>query len=93
MSKKLSKIIGLNLQKFDEIVAKGDEFHIQKARLLPFYKAGDEMALTSIFLSGVRLIREFRNEIFRTINLSRSNHLRIYTEVEFLLFDKKEWMV
>lgn len=89
MSKKLSKIIGLNLQKFDEIVAKGDEFHIQKARLLPFYKAGDEMALTSIFLSGVRLIREFRNEIFRTINLSRSNHLRIYTEVEFLLFDKK----
>jgi len=89
MSKKLSKIIGLNLQKFDEIVAKGDEFHIQKARLLPFYKAGDEMALTSIFLSGVRLIREFRNEIFRTINLSRSNQLRIYTEVEFLLFDKK----
>ena len=47
MSKILSKIIGLNLQKFDEIVAKGDEFHIQKARLLPFYKAGDEMALTS----------------------------------------------
>ncbi len=89
MNKKLSKIIGLNLQKFDEIVAKGDEFHIQKARLLPFYKAGDEMALTSIFLSGVRLIREFRNEIFRTINLGRSNHLRIYTEVEFLLFDKK----
>ena len=77
------------MQKFDEIVAKGDEFHIQKARLLPFYKAGDEMALTSIFLSGVRLIREFRNEIFRTINLGRSNHLRIYTEVEFLLFDKK----
>jgi hypothetical protein len=42
MGKKLSKIIGLNLQKFDEIVGKRDEFHMQKARLLPFYKAGDE---------------------------------------------------
>ena len=85
----MPKIIGLSLQQFDEILANNKEFHLQKARLLPFYKAGDEMALTSIFLSGLRLIREFRNEIYRTINLSRSSQLRIYTEVEFILFDKK----
>ena len=89
MSSKPTKIIGLSLQQFDEILANNKEFHLQKARLLPFYKAGDEMALTSIFLSGLRLIREFRNEIYRTINLSRSSQLRIYTEVEFILFDKK----
>ena len=89
MNSKPTKIIGLSLQQFDEILANNKEFHLQKARLLPFYKAGDEMALTSIFLSGLRLIREFRNEIYRTINLSRSSQLRIYTEVEFILFDKK----
>ena len=47
------------------------------------------MALTSIFLSALRLVKEFRNHIFKTIGLSRSNFLRIYTEAEFVLCDKK----
>ena len=47
------------------------------------------MALVSIFLSALRLVKEFRNQIFKTIDLSRSNHILIYTEAEFVLFDKK----
>ena len=89
MSNKPTKIIGLSVQQFDEIVTKGNEFHVQKARLLPFYKPGDEMALTSIFLSGLRLVREFRNEIFSSLNLRMSNQLRIYAEVEFILYKKR----
>lgn len=88
MSTKPTKLIGLSLQDFDELISKGKELHLQPARLLPFYKPGDEMALTSIFLSGLRLIKEFRNHIFYTIGLSRSNQLRIYTEAEFVLFNK-----
>ena len=33
MSKNLSKIVGLNLQKFEEIVAKEDEFNVQTASM------------------------------------------------------------
>ncbi len=47
------------------------------------------MALTSIFLSALRLVKEFRNQVFQTIGLSRSNRILIYTEPEFLLFDKR----
>ena len=47
------------------------------------------MALTSIFLSGLRLIKEFRKDIFKSIGLPSSGKVHIYTEVEFLLFDKK----
>ena len=89
MSNKPTKLIGLSLKKFEDILSQKRELHIQKARLLPFHKAGDELALTSIFLSGLRLIREFRNEIFQTIGLSRSNQLKTYTEIEFVLFNKR----
>ena len=88
MSTKPTKLIGLSVKEFDALISNGKELHLQPARLLPFYKPGDEMALTSIFLSGLRLINEFRNQIFHAINLSRSNQLRIYTEAEFVLFDK-----
>jgi len=89
MSSKPTKLIGLSVQDFDTLLETGKELHLQKARLIPFYKPGDEMALTSIFLSALRLIKEFRYQIFQTIGLSRSNEIRIYTEAEFVLFDKK----
>lgn len=88
MSKKPTKLIGMKIDDFDQLVSEGKEIHVQPARLIPFYKPGDEMALTSIFLSSIRLVTEFRTQIFKTINLSRSKFLRIYTEVEFVLFDK-----
>ena len=89
MPKKPTKIIGLNYSKFLDIIESRDEINLQSARLIPFYKPGDEMALTSIFLSGLRLINEFRKNIFKSIGLPYSGNVHIFTEVEFLLFDKK----
>ena len=34
---------------------------LSQARLIPAIKVGDEMALTAIFLSSLRLIKEFRD--------------------------------
>jgi len=89
MSKKPTRIIGMTLSEFDALVDAGEELHLQPARLIPFHKPGDEMALASIFLSALRLVKEFRNHIFKTVGLSSSNFLRFYTEAEFLLFDRK----
>jgi hypothetical protein len=89
VSKKPTKIIGMSLINFDALVEKGEELNVQPARLIPFYKPGDEMAITSIFLAALRLVTEFRNQIFGTIGLSRSKFLRFYTEAEFALYGKK----
>lgn len=89
MSARPTKLIGLSVRDFDTLVDSGKELHLQPARLIPFYKPGDEMALTSIFLSALRLVKEFRHQVFQTIGLSQSNQLRIYTEAEFVLFEKK----
>ena len=88
MNKKPRRLIGLSLSAFDDLVSTGEEIHVRPARLLPFYKPGDEMALTSIFLSGLRLIREFRHLIYQAIGLSKSTTMRFYTEVEFVYFKR-----
>jgi len=89
MPKKPTKIIGLRFIDFMDLVKSGEEINLRAARLIPFYKPGDEMALSSIFLSGLRLITEFRKNLFKSITLPFSGSVHIYTEVEFLLFDKK----
>jgi len=89
MSKKPTKLIGLTVPAFESLLTNGKELNLRPARLIPFYKPGDEMALTSILLSALHLVKEFRNQVFQIIGLSRSNHILIYTEAEFLLFDKK----
>lgn len=89
MNKKPTKILGLTLDKFEELITKKDEIHLQPAKLIPFHKPGDEMALTSIFLSGLRLIKEFRDEIFQILNVNKTNKILIFTEIEFVLFDKR----
>ena len=91
MSKKPTKIIGLNYADFMDLIKSKDEINLQSAKLIPFYKPGDEMALTSIFLSGLRLINEFRKNLFKSIGLPYSGSVHIFTEVEFLLFDKKSF--
>ena len=63
MDKKLTKIAGLKKDDFDEFVSSG-ELKLREARLIPFFKPGDEMALTSVILSSIRLINEFRKKIF-----------------------------
>tara|TARA_Y100001935_G_scaffold98255_1_gene81638 strand:- start:296 stop:1648 length:1353 start_codon:yes stop_codon:yes gene_type:complete len=86
---KPKKLLGLKFTDFQEKVSSGKEIHLQRARLIPFYKPGDEMALTSIFLSSLKLVDPYRKNIFKTINLSSYGKVHIFTEVEFVLFDKK----
>jgi hypothetical protein len=49
MSKKPTKLIGLRFIDFMDLVESGEEINLRAARLIPFYKPGDEMALSSIF--------------------------------------------
>jgi len=47
------------------------------------------MALTSIFLSTLKLVKEFRDSIFKDIKLSRNGRFYFYTEVCFPKIDSK----
>ena len=89
MSKKPTKITGLSFSVFKDLIKDGKEIHLQTAKLIPYYKPGDEMALTSIFLSALRLIKEFRKNISQAIGLTVSGKIHIFTEIEFLLFENK----
>ncbi len=82
IKKNLTKLIGLKKEEFDYFVISG-QIQLQSARLIPVLKTGDEMALTSIFLSSLKLIKEFRDGIFKEIGLSRSGKIYYYTEVSF----------
>ena len=60
--KKLKKLIGLKKTDFDLYMKKHDDIlpiqiHVRPARLIPMLKIGDEMALTSIFLSSLKLVK------------------------------------
>jgi len=89
MSKKPTPILGKNYDVFLEGLKDSSQFNLQQARLIPFYKPGDEMALTSILLSGLRLIKEFKKSVFKTINVKGSGRIHFFSEVEFTLFNKK----
>lgn len=80
IAKKVNKIVGLKIEDFEAFRA-SSQIQAQTAKLIPVYKAGDEMALTSIFLSSLRLIKEFRDFIFRDLKLSRSGRIYYLTEV------------
>jgi len=63
MIKKVTKLVGLKKSEFDDFV-NNNQIQLSHARLIPMLKVGDEMALTSIFLSTIRLVKEFRETIF-----------------------------
>lgn len=87
IKKNLSKLVGLKKDDFDFFV-QNKQIHLQSARLIPTLKTGDEMALTSIFLSTVNLVKEYRDGIFKELKLSRSGRPYYYTEVSFPEIDK-----
>lgn len=87
MNKKLNKVVGLKKTEFDEFV-QSKQIHVTPARLIPLLKAGDEMALTSIFLSTLRLVKEFRESIFSMVRLNKGGKAFYYTEVGFPSIDK-----
>ena len=56
MGKKFERnLVGLKKEIFDTFVKEG-QIKVQPARLIPALKTGDEMALTSIFLSFLQLL-------------------------------------
>jgi len=86
--KKLTKLIGLKKTEFDEYINSKDpkiksQINVRPARLIPVLKTGDEMALSSIFLASLRLVKEFRDTIFKEIKFLRNGKLFYYTEVCF----------
>ena len=83
------KLIGMKISDFNDLVKSKNQIHLQKARLIPFYKPGDEMALTSIFMSAISSVDKFKRDIFKSIGFSTYGYLHVYTEVEFKLFDRK----
>ena len=90
MAVKFSKLVGLKKEDFDILVKLPDSpIQVRPARLIPVVKTGDEMALTSIFLSSLKLVKEFRDTVFKDIKLSRSGRFYFYTEVCFPKIDDK----
>lgn len=87
LKKELRKLVGLKKEEFDAFVV-SKQIQVQPARLIPTLKTGDEMALTSIFLSTIRLVKEYRDDIFKELKLSRSGKVYYYTEACFAEIDK-----
>lgn len=80
ITSKVNKLVGLKEDVFLELL-RSNKIQHKRARLIPLLKTGDEMALTSIFLSSLRLIKEFRNSVFKDIKMSRSGKFHYLTEV------------
>lgn len=83
MSANIPSLLGMPINNFLSLVEEKKRISVRRARLIPIYKAGDEMALTSLFLSALRLVKEFRREVFSAVNLSVSGKLHVFTEVNF----------
>jgi hypothetical protein len=81
-----SKIIGLSIDEFNDLVNTEDPqlINLQRTSLIPVLKTGDEGALASIFLSALRLIKEFREGIYQDIKLKSGGKYFYYREVDFL---------
>lgn len=82
IKKSLRKLVGLKKKDFDAFVSR-NQIILQPARLIPTHKTGDEMALTSIFLSTLKLVKEYRASLFKELKLSRSGRVYYYTEASF----------
>ncbi len=87
IKKKLNKLVGLKKERFDFFV-ESKQIQVQSARLIPTLKTGDEMALTSIFLATIKLVKEYRNTIFKDLKLKRGGKAYYYTEASFPDIDK-----
>ena len=82
MGKKLTSLIGIKKEDFDEFRKTG-EIQFRYARLIPVLKTGDEMALTSVFLSSIKIITEFRNMILSDLKMMKGGQIFVYTEIKF----------
>ena len=89
MGLKRDSIIGCDINSFLNDFRSKERYYGQKARLIPEYKLGDEMALTSSFLSSLKLIKEFRKFIFTALSINNSGKFHSFTEVCFVEENKR----
>ena len=83
------KLIDLPYEKFQQFsTGENASINFQEARLIPLLKTGDEGALTSTFLSSIKLIKEYRDSIFKEIKFPRGGKAYYLTEVTFKDIDK-----
>ena len=87
MGKKLTSLIGIKKVDFDKFISPDGEIQLRPARLIPVLKTGDEMALTSVLLSSIRIITEFRNMILSDLRMMKGGQIFVYTEIIFPLFE------
>ena len=86
----LNKIVGLKKAQFDEYVKDG-VIQRRQAKLIPLINPGKEEALTSIFLSSLKLVDEFRHDILGAVGLPKGGKMFVYTEIVFP--DQKEFRI
>lgn len=79
---KLTKLIGTSKEDFDTCIKNGS-VTLRRARLIPVAKPGDEVALTSVILSSIKLIDEFRRMVTTDLKMAQGGQLYAYTEVTF----------
>jgi len=82
IEKKLTTLMGLKKDEFDEHVKSG-RLLLRSARLIPCFKPGDEMGLTSVILSALRLIKEFRKMVLSAARMSGAGQIYVFTEITF----------
>ncbi len=85
MYNKPIRILGYKKSDFDKLVEKG-VILLRDARLIPYFKMGDEVGLASVLLSSMRMIREFRRMILSDLNMKKGGHFYAYNEVVFPQF-------
>ena len=79
---KLTKLVGMSKQDFDACINNGS-ITLRRARLIPVAKPGDEVALTSVILSAIKLIQEFRKLTTSDLKMAQGGQIYAYTEVTF----------
>ena len=85
---KSNDLVGKDFSRFEELV-KEKKITYSEVRLIPQLKTKDELALTSIFLSSLRLIKEYRDKIFKEIKLTRAGKSYFFKEMCFSDIDEK----
>ena len=71
------------LQAFEGSEEEPVQIIAQESRLIPIGKKDDEMAMTTVFLSALKYIKEYRNLVSEPIGLSKAGVVYCYTEVSF----------
>ena len=76
------KLEGMSLEAFQQLIKDG-HLLVREARLIPTTKVGDELSLASIFLSTLKLVKEFREKFYKEVKFKKAGQHFYFTEVQF----------